>query len=121
MDAVDTLQGEDVFPIPGTKRVKYLEQNVEAYHISKTLTKEELAELEAAVPKHEVRMHGYSSHSTPCERGNRGRPANPDLSTLDRPSKEASPLSCHAGWQASSKGVAAFVVAFHLHSSPTLH
>ncbi len=50
-----TPQGDDVFPIPGTKRVKYLEQNAEAYHISKTLTKEELAELEAAVPKHEVR------------------------------------------------------------------
>ena len=53
-----------MFPIPGTKRVKYLEQNVEAYHISKTLTKEDLAELEAAVPKHEVRVPGRSLHLT---------------------------------------------------------
>ena len=51
----DVPQGDDVFPIPGTKRVKYLEQNVAAYEISKTLTKQELADLEAAVPKHEVR------------------------------------------------------------------
>lgn len=50
----DSSQGEDVFPIPGTKRVKYLEQNVAAYEISKTLTKQEIADLEAAVPKHEV-------------------------------------------------------------------
>ena len=38
----------------GTKRIKYLEQNVAAFGISKTLTKQELADLEAAVPKHEV-------------------------------------------------------------------
>ena len=44
-----------MFPIPGTKRVKYLEQNVAAYAVSKTLTKADLAELEAAVPAHEVR------------------------------------------------------------------
>ena len=43
-----------MFPIPGTKRIKYLEQNVAAYEISKTLTKQELAELEAAVPKDQV-------------------------------------------------------------------
>jgi aryl-alcohol dehydrogenase-like predicted oxidoreductase len=49
-------QGEDVFPIPGTKRVKYLEQNAAAYAISKTLTKADLAELEAAVPAHEARL-----------------------------------------------------------------
>lgn len=54
-------QGEDVFPIPGTKRVKYLEQNVAAYAISKTLTKSELSELEAAVPADEV--HGKANHS----------------------------------------------------------
>ena len=45
-------QGEDVFPIPGTKRVKFLEENVAAFHIN--LTPEELKELEAAVPVHEV-------------------------------------------------------------------
>ena len=55
--AVTTSQGDDVFPIPGTKRVKYLEQNVAAYAISKTLSKADLAELEAAVPKHEVKAN----------------------------------------------------------------
>jgi aryl-alcohol dehydrogenase-like predicted oxidoreductase len=37
-------QGEDVIPIPGTKRVKYLEENVAALDI--TLTDEDLAQLE---------------------------------------------------------------------------
>jgi aryl-alcohol dehydrogenase-like predicted oxidoreductase len=41
-------QGEDVVPIPGTKRVKYLEENVAAAHVS--LTQEDLEELERAVP-----------------------------------------------------------------------
>ena len=60
------MQGNDIFPIPGTKRTKYLEQNVAAYEISKTLTQEEIAELEAAVPQHEVR---------PCRVGARVNPA----------------------------------------------
>lgn len=41
-------QGDDVVPIPGTKSVKYLEQNVAAAGVR--LTPEELAEIEAAVP-----------------------------------------------------------------------
>jgi aryl-alcohol dehydrogenase-like predicted oxidoreductase len=41
-------QGDDVFPIPGTKRRTYLEQNVEALEID--LTEDELAALDEAVP-----------------------------------------------------------------------
>jgi aryl-alcohol dehydrogenase-like predicted oxidoreductase len=41
-------QGEDVVPIPGTKRVRYLEENVAAAQVS--LTQEDLEELERAVP-----------------------------------------------------------------------
>lgn len=41
-------QGEDVVPIPGTKRRSYLEQNVAAAAIS--LSAEELARLDAAAP-----------------------------------------------------------------------
>ncbi len=41
-------QGEGIVPIPGTKRVKYLEQNVAALEI--TLTKEELAYLNTIAP-----------------------------------------------------------------------
>ena len=37
------LQGEDVFPIPGTKRVKYVEENIAAFHVK--LTKEEVKHL----------------------------------------------------------------------------
>lgn len=37
-------QGDDVFPIPGTKRIKYLEQNVEAFNIN--LTENEMNELD---------------------------------------------------------------------------
>ncbi|WIA30895.1 hypothetical protein OEZ86_000947 [Tetradesmus obliquus] len=45
-------QGEDVFTIPGTKRVKYLEENVGALAVQ--LTADELKELEAALPAHKV-------------------------------------------------------------------
>jgi aryl-alcohol dehydrogenase-like predicted oxidoreductase len=41
-------QGDDVVPIPGTKRVKYLEENVAAAQVS--LTQEDLDELDRAVP-----------------------------------------------------------------------
>ncbi|PSB29345.1 aldo/keto reductase [Stenomitos frigidus] len=42
-------QGDDIVPIPGTKRRKYLEENVAATEI--TLTPEELRQIEAAAPK----------------------------------------------------------------------
>ena len=41
-------QGEDVFPIPGTKRRAYLEENVDALSIN--LTKEDLARINEAMP-----------------------------------------------------------------------
>ncbi len=42
-------QGEDIVPIPGTKRRSYLEENAASLKIQ--LTKEDLAELAAAAPK----------------------------------------------------------------------
>jgi aryl-alcohol dehydrogenase-like predicted oxidoreductase len=42
-------QGPDIVPIPGTKRVRYLEENVGALRIS--LTKSDLARIDAAAPK----------------------------------------------------------------------
>jgi aryl-alcohol dehydrogenase-like predicted oxidoreductase len=42
-------QGSDVVPIPGTKRRKYLEQNLEAINIR--LTPDDLARINAAAPK----------------------------------------------------------------------
>jgi len=45
-------KGEDVVPIPGTKRQKYLEENAAAAEIR--LSPSEVAELEAAVPADEV-------------------------------------------------------------------
>jgi aryl-alcohol dehydrogenase-like predicted oxidoreductase len=42
-------QGDEIFPIPGTKRTKYLEENVGALNVS--LTKKELEEIEAIAPK----------------------------------------------------------------------
>ena len=41
-------QGDDVVPIPGTKRVKYLEDNLGAVRV--TLTKDELSELDRLFP-----------------------------------------------------------------------
>ena len=42
-------QGDDIVPIPGTKRIKYLEQNLAANDIA--LTPADLAEIEAAFPR----------------------------------------------------------------------
>ena len=42
-------QGEDIVPIPGTKRRKYLEQNLEAINIK--LTQQDLARIDEVAPK----------------------------------------------------------------------
>lgn len=42
-------QGDDVVPIPGTKRQRYLEQNARAVDL--TLTRDELAAIDAVAPK----------------------------------------------------------------------
>ncbi len=42
-------QGDFIFPIPGTKRIKYLEENVEATEIK--LTEKDLKEIDAIAPK----------------------------------------------------------------------
>jgi len=41
-------QGEDIIPIPGTKKIRYLEENVAAAEI--TLSKEELTAIDSAFP-----------------------------------------------------------------------
>lgn len=51
-------QGEDVFPIPGTKRVKYLRENVAAFNIK--LTPEELKEIDDVFPEHAVAGARYN-------------------------------------------------------------
>jgi aryl-alcohol dehydrogenase-like predicted oxidoreductase len=43
------VQGNFVFPIPGTKRIKYLEENVGAVNIK--LTQQDLKEIDAIAPK----------------------------------------------------------------------
>jgi aryl-alcohol dehydrogenase-like predicted oxidoreductase len=58
-------QGDDVVPIPGTKRVRYLEENVAAAAV--TLTADDVADLAAAVPAAEVRGDRY-----------------PDMASIDR-------------------------------------
>jgi aryl-alcohol dehydrogenase-like predicted oxidoreductase len=55
-------QGEDVAPIPGTKRVKYLEENLGATEV--TLTAEDLRALEDAVPRGAVQGQRYPDMST---------------------------------------------------------
>ncbi|GAA5037855.1 aryl-alcohol dehydrogenase-like predicted oxidoreductase [Thermocatellispora tengchongensis] len=55
-------QGEDVVPIPGTKRVKYLEENVAA--VSVTLDAGDLAALERAVPRGAVAGARYGDMSS---------------------------------------------------------
>jgi len=55
-------QGDDVVPIPGTKRVKYLEENVAAASV--TLSDDDLAALEQAVPRDAVAGERYGDMST---------------------------------------------------------
>jgi aryl-alcohol dehydrogenase-like predicted oxidoreductase len=55
-------QGEDIVPIPGTKRRTYLEENIAATEI--TLTSEELNRLEAAAPKNVAAGERYPDMST---------------------------------------------------------
>ena len=65
-------QGEDVFPIPGTKRLGYLEENIASLDIK--LSKEELKLLEDAVPASEVKpmykltyLHGWTGVRDWCQ------------------------------------------------------
>lgn len=55
-------QGEDVVPIPGTKRVAYLEENVGAADVH--LTADDLAALDAAVPRDAVVGERYGDMSS---------------------------------------------------------
>ncbi len=52
-------QGNDIVPIPGTKRRKYLEENAAAADIH--LTPEDVAELEAAIPQNEIAGDRYAA------------------------------------------------------------
>ncbi|MEU4225681.1 aldo/keto reductase [Nonomuraea sp. NPDC026600] len=54
-------QGDDIVPIPGTKRLKYLAENAAAASV--TLTAEQLAELARAVPADAVRGSRYPDMS----------------------------------------------------------
>ena len=47
-------QGDDIFPIPGTKKIKYLEENMCAYNV--TLTPQEDRQIRQAIEQAEV--HG---------------------------------------------------------------
>jgi aryl-alcohol dehydrogenase-like predicted oxidoreductase len=52
-------KGEDIVPIPGTKRRRYLEENVAALEVR--LTPQEAAELEAAIPEDKVSGERYAA------------------------------------------------------------
>lgn len=54
-------KGDDIVPIPGTKRRKYLEENAAAAEIA--LTPSDVAELEAAVPQSDVVGERYTAAS----------------------------------------------------------
>ena len=55
-------QGDDVVPIPGTKRVRYLQENVAAAFVE--LTDEDLAELQQALPADAVVGERYPDMSS---------------------------------------------------------
>lgn len=55
-------QGGDIVPIPGTKRVKYVEENIAAAEI--TLTSEELASLDKAAPVGQTAGERYPDMSS---------------------------------------------------------
>jgi aryl-alcohol dehydrogenase-like predicted oxidoreductase len=53
-------QGEDIVPIPGTKRRKYLEENAAAAEIE--LSAGDLAELDEVFPKNAAAGQRYPEH-----------------------------------------------------------
>ncbi|HEV7898058.1 MAG TPA: aldo/keto reductase [Planosporangium sp.] len=55
-------QGEDIVPIPGTKRIRYLEENVGALNV--TLTPDDLARIEEVAPKGFTAGNRYADMST---------------------------------------------------------
>jgi aryl-alcohol dehydrogenase-like predicted oxidoreductase len=55
-------QGDDIVPIPGTKRIHYLEENVQATTIE--LTRDDLAALENAIPRGAVEGERYPDMSS---------------------------------------------------------
>ncbi|MGZ3444817.1 MAG: aldo/keto reductase [Myxococcaceae bacterium] len=62
-------QGDDVVPIPGTKRRRYLEENLGALEVR--LTREDLASIEAAFPKGATAGGRYAAGTV----GTRARPS----------------------------------------------
>jgi len=54
-------RGEDVFPIPGTKRVERLEENVGALDV--VLTSEDLSRIDAAFPAGAAKGERYSEQA----------------------------------------------------------
>ena len=50
-------QGQDIIPIPGTKKIKYLEENIGAVHVE--VTSAENAEIRKAVENAEVHGQRY--------------------------------------------------------------
>ena len=54
-------QGENVVPIPGTKRLRYLEENAAAVEVA--LSEADLARLETAIPVEAVRGDRYADMS----------------------------------------------------------
>ena len=59
---VGARPGPDIVPIPGTKRVRYLEENAGAPEI--VLSAEDLATVEAAVPADAVMGDRYADMSS---------------------------------------------------------
>ena len=55
-------EGPDVVPIPGTKRTRYLEENVAAADLA--LTDDDLVALEKAVPRDAVAGDRYGDMSS---------------------------------------------------------
>jgi aryl-alcohol dehydrogenase-like predicted oxidoreductase len=55
-------QGEDIVPIPGTKRIKYLEENVGAVDVQ--LTEDDLRRIDEAFPKGATAGNRYPDMST---------------------------------------------------------
>jgi len=64
-------QGDDVVPIPGTKRRKYLEENLGALDV--VLSREDLASIEAVFPKGAVSGARYAAGTVGAQQQTRAR------------------------------------------------
>jgi len=112
------VQGEDIFPIPGTKRLNYLEENVAAFNIK--LTAEDKQQLEAVFAADQVTscMLQHIRHTPPVVKCHSWIFCAV-VSKMQRRDPESSANSIKEDMRQAVCLTRCCFCAVHVHSSPT--